>query len=83
MAMRWSVAVRCFAGILGIAVALLTSAPAQALPDCPTGQIDCTGGNCGPIVQGRCVPPTAGLPVPPQPPLPVDVQLGIGFGVGG
>ena len=80
--MRWSVAVRCFAGILGIAVALLTSAPAQALPDCPTGQInaqDCTGDNCP--VQGRCAPPTADL-LPPQPPLPVDVQLGIGFGVG-
>ena len=78
--MRWSVAVRYFAGILGIAAAVLMSAPAQALPDCPTGQIDCTSDHCGPVVQGPCVPPTAGLPVPP--PLPVDVQLGIGFGVG-
>ncbi len=70
--MRW------FAGILGIAAALLASAPAQADRDCPDGQItsqDCTGDNCGPV-QTRCVPPT---PVLPQPP-PVDVQLGVGVG---
>jgi hypothetical protein len=78
--MRRLMAVRCFAGILGIAVALLTSAPAQADPDCPTGQITCPDrtGNCG-LVQGRCVPPTADL-LPPQ--LPVDTEFGIGFGVG-
>ena len=78
--MRGLVAVRWFAGILGIATALLTSVPAQADRDCPDGQItsqDCTGDNCGPV-QTRCVPPR---PVLPQPPL-VDVQLGVGVGVG-
>jgi hypothetical protein len=78
--MRRSVAVRWFVGILGIAAALLTSAPAQADRDCPDGQItsqDCTGDNCG-SVQTRCVPPG---PVLPQPP-PVDVQLGVGVGIG-
>lgn len=72
--MRW------LAGILGITVALLTSAPAQADRDCPDGQItsqDCTGDNCG-AVQTRCVPPR---PLLPQP-LPVEVQLGVGIGVG-
>jgi hypothetical protein len=33
--MRWLVAVRWFAGIVGIAAALLTSAPAQADRGCP------------------------------------------------
>jgi hypothetical protein len=79
--MRWLAALRWFAGILGIAAALLTSAPAQADRDCPNGQItsqDCTGDNCGPV-QTRCVPPRPELP---QTWLPVEVQLGVGVGVG-
>jgi len=78
--MRSLAAVRLLAGILGIAAALVTSAPAQADPDCPNGQIisqDCD--NCGPV-QTQCVPPRPVLPQPAG--VPVEVQGGIGIGNG-
>jgi hypothetical protein len=80
--MRSWVSVRWFVGILGIAAALLTSAPAHADRDCPNGQIssqDCTGDNCG-SVQTRCARPTY-PPAGPLPPWP-QVYTGIVVGVG-